>query len=48
MRSVAVLLLGVCAAAGLAHAETNFEKKVAVDPHGALLQEPARSESPDR
>jgi DUF4097 and DUF4098 domain-containing protein YvlB len=37
MRSVAVLLLGVCAAAGLAHAETtNFEKKVAVDPHGVV------------
>jgi DUF4097 and DUF4098 domain-containing protein YvlB len=37
MRSVAVLLLGVCAAAGLAHAQTShFEKKVAVDPHGVV------------
>jgi DUF4097 and DUF4098 domain-containing protein YvlB len=37
MRSIAVLLLGICAAAATAHAETsNFEKKVAVDPHGVV------------
>jgi len=37
MRSLVVLLFGVCAAAGLAHAEgTNFEKKVTVDPHGVV------------
>ncbi len=37
MRSLVVLLLGVCAATGLAHAEgTNFEKKVTVDPHGVV------------
>ena len=36
MRSIAALLLGLCAVAGLAHAETNFEKKVAVDPRGVV------------
>jgi len=37
MRSNAVLVLGLCASAGLAHAQgTHFEKKVAVDPHGVV------------
>jgi DUF4097 and DUF4098 domain-containing protein YvlB len=37
MRSIAVFLLGICAAAATAHAQTtNFEKKVAVDPHGVV------------
>lgn len=37
MRSIAVFLLGICAAAATAHAQTtNFEKKVAVNPHGVV------------
>lgn len=37
MRSLIVLLFGVCAATGLAHAEgTSFEKKIPVDPHGVV------------
>src|SRR3977135_3864212 len=35
--SLALLVLGACAAAGLAHAaDSNFEKKLAADPHGVV------------
>lgn len=37
MRNLTVLLLGLWAAAGLAHADSeNFEKKVPADPHGVV------------
>jgi hypothetical protein len=37
MRIMALLLLGACAAAGSAYAESStFEKRLAVDPHGVV------------